>query len=158
MARALHMGGRYIMTKDEADKVKEPLPEPKGSGASSSSDQPPKNSEPPLPKQPLLAIEGPKYPKTGKAYAAALARLSGGTRLQDGTVQTSYCSTVPPSVPPMAKSPSTPPMAKTPTTPPTDMQKAPSKAAVTPALFTNVCMYASVENDLRQYNRNILEP
>ena len=157
------------MTKDEADKVKEPPPEPKGSGASSSSDQPPKNSEPPLqalknsepplPKQPLLAIEGPKFPdKAGKAYAAALARLSGGTRLQDGTVQTSYCSTVPPSVPPMAKSPSTPPMAKTPTTPPTDMQKAPSKAAVTPALFTNVCMYASVENDLRQYNRNILEP
>ena len=157
------------MTKDEADKVKEPPPEPKGSGASSSSDQPPKNSEPPLqalknsepplPKQPLLAIEGPKFPeRVGKQYAAALARLAGGTRLQDGTVQTSYCSTVPPSVPPMAKPPSMPPMAKPPTTPPTDMPKAPSKAAVTPALFTNVCMYASVENDLRQYNRNILEP
>ena len=157
------------MTMEEAASQAPPAEPADSGGASSSSDQPPKNSEPPLqppknsepplPKQPLLAIEGPKFPeKVGKQYAAALARLSGGTRLQDGTVQTSYCSTVPPSVPPMAKSPSTPPMAKTPTTPPTDMQKAPSKAAVTPALFTNVCMYASVENDLRQYNRNILEP
>ena len=160
----------YIMTKEDADNAKEePKPaEPESQPASSSGDQPPK---PPAVPKPLLAIEGPKSWSAGMAYAAALNRLAGGKRLKDGTVETSYCSTSPqhasgppsvhppkhPSVPPSGP-PAAPPIAKPPTMPPTPISKAAAKAAVTPALFTNICMYACIDNIFRQNNINISRP
>ena len=127
-------------------KAKEEETPEKDPAAASSGDAPPK---------PLLAICGPKFAeKTGNAYAAAMNRIANN----------SYCSTpagppppkhhaVPLSVPPTA-----PPTMPPPTMPPPTISKAAAKAAVTHALFTNICMYVCIDNIFRQNNINILVP
>ena len=129
------MKATYIMAKEDADNMKAAAKATEETPASSSTDVPQK--APALPK-PLLAICGPSE-STCKAYAAAMNRLA----------NQSYCST-PPGPPP--------PMAKPPTMPPTTISKAAAKAAVTPALFTNICMYACIDNIFRQNNINISMP
>ena len=120
------------MAKEDADNVKAAAKATQEAPASSSTDVPQK--APALPK-PLLAICGPSE-TTCKAYAAAMHRLA----------NQSYCSTPPGPPPPMAKPPTMPPpMAKPPTMPPTTISKAAAKAAVTPALVTNICMHVCIE-------------